>query len=143
MKSRKVLRYYCDHCGRGNWKKAGCAEHESRCFNNPARCPVDGELYPYPDIRKRNGDEVDHIWPQYYWDPDPYAGGVGDMNSLVGWEPYEECPDNRDEKRRYFAYRGEGEWHPISAEAWREYLRKGYTYEPPFELRGDDADIPF
>lgn len=35
MKSKKVLRYYCDHCNRGHWKKSGCLEHEERCYFNP------------------------------------------------------------------------------------------------------------
>lgn len=35
MKSKKVMRYYCDHCSRGHWKKDACLEHEKRCYFNP------------------------------------------------------------------------------------------------------------
>ncbi len=35
MRSKKVLRYYCDHCNKGFWKKQDCKEHEEICFYNP------------------------------------------------------------------------------------------------------------
>jgi len=56
MRSRKVWRYYCDHCSRGHWKKQDCAEHEARCYLNPktkscATCkaylPPEDEDHPY------------------------------------------------------------------------------------------------
>lgn len=39
MHSKKVLRYYCDHCGKGLWKKPKALEHEDKCYYNPKnRC---------------------------------------------------------------------------------------------------------
>lgn len=35
MRSKKVLRYYCDHCNKGFWKKSICLEHEEKCFKDP------------------------------------------------------------------------------------------------------------
>ncbi len=35
MKAKKVIRYHCDFCGRGHWKKPSCLEHEERCYHNP------------------------------------------------------------------------------------------------------------
>jgi len=35
MITKKVLRYYCEHCSRGHWKKQDCIKHEKICFYNP------------------------------------------------------------------------------------------------------------
>lgn len=35
MRSKKVLRYYCDHCNKGFWGKQACLEHEQKCFKDP------------------------------------------------------------------------------------------------------------
>lgn len=35
MRVKKVLRYYCDYCGKGHFKKQACTDHEVRCFKNP------------------------------------------------------------------------------------------------------------
>jgi hypothetical protein len=35
MHSKKVLRYYCDHCGKGFWRKPLSLEHEKICYYNP------------------------------------------------------------------------------------------------------------
>lgn len=37
MRTKKVLRYYCDHkgCGKGHWKKTACIDHETICFYDP------------------------------------------------------------------------------------------------------------
>lgn len=35
MKSKKVLRYYCEGCGRGFWKKKTAANHEKNCWHMP------------------------------------------------------------------------------------------------------------
>ncbi len=37
MKSRRVLRYLCDHCGKGFWEKKKCQRHETMCLRNPDR----------------------------------------------------------------------------------------------------------
>jgi len=40
MRTKTVTRYYCDHCGRGGFKKPSMARHEGVCFSNPNRtCP--------------------------------------------------------------------------------------------------------
>lgn len=37
MTSRKVWRYYCDHCRKGGCNKAAMATHEKHCTANPER----------------------------------------------------------------------------------------------------------
>ncbi len=37
MKSRRVLRYMCDHCNKGYWEKTKCLRHEAMCLKNPER----------------------------------------------------------------------------------------------------------
>jgi hypothetical protein len=37
MKSRRVLRYMCDHCNKGYWEKSKCLRHETMCLRNPER----------------------------------------------------------------------------------------------------------
>jgi len=32
MRSKKVIRYYCDHCNKGFWKKDACLDHEYVCY---------------------------------------------------------------------------------------------------------------
>lgn len=44
MRSKRVTRYYCDHCARGGFKAPAMARHEQVCFSNPTReCPECGE----------------------------------------------------------------------------------------------------
>jgi hypothetical protein len=37
MKTKRVLRYYCDHCKKGGQRKDCIARHEIRCIRNPLR----------------------------------------------------------------------------------------------------------
>lgn len=37
MRSKRVLRYYCDHCKKSGCGKAAIMKHEARCVRNPAR----------------------------------------------------------------------------------------------------------
>lgn len=37
MKTRKITRYYCDHCHRGKFKIDAMEAHEHVCFHNPHR----------------------------------------------------------------------------------------------------------
>jgi hypothetical protein len=37
MRSRKVTRYYCDHCSRGSFQKPAMARHEAACYRNANR----------------------------------------------------------------------------------------------------------
>lgn len=37
MKTKKVLRHYCDFCGKGMFKKPAMEEHEALCTMNPKR----------------------------------------------------------------------------------------------------------
>lgn len=37
MRSKRVWRYYCDHCRKGSCGKASMIKHESRCIKNPQR----------------------------------------------------------------------------------------------------------
>lgn len=51
MKSKKVWRYYCDHCKKSGCGKAAMLKHEASCCRNPGRvcrmC-VRGECAPLP-----------------------------------------------------------------------------------------------
>lgn len=51
MRSKKVWRYYCDHCNKGGCGKAAMAKHEQSCIKNPNRkcrmCAL-GQLSPLP-----------------------------------------------------------------------------------------------
>lgn len=37
MRSKKVWRYYCDHCNKGGCGKGAMAKHERSCARNPER----------------------------------------------------------------------------------------------------------
>jgi hypothetical protein len=37
MRSKKVNRYYCDHCSKGMFRKPDMLRHEIRCTKNPKR----------------------------------------------------------------------------------------------------------
>lgn len=37
MRTKRVLRYFCDHCKKGGQSKHHMARHESRCTRNPIR----------------------------------------------------------------------------------------------------------
>ncbi len=37
MRAKTVLRYYCEHCSKGLFKKHDMSAHEKRCFRNPTR----------------------------------------------------------------------------------------------------------
>lgn len=37
MRTKRVTRYYCDHCGRGKFHADSMARHESICYRNPQR----------------------------------------------------------------------------------------------------------
>jgi hypothetical protein len=41
VRSKRVLRHYCDHCRYSGGNKAAAEKHEKRCFVNPTReCPL-------------------------------------------------------------------------------------------------------
>lgn len=55
MRTKTVLRHYCDHCNRGMFKKAAMVKHESNCIRNPLRtCIVcdkhDLKTTPMPEL---------------------------------------------------------------------------------------------
>lgn len=37
MRTKTVLRYYCDHCSKGGFRKPDMAAHEATCTKNPKR----------------------------------------------------------------------------------------------------------
>jgi hypothetical protein len=37
MKTKRVLRYYCDYCHKGRCHKASAIKHEKHCIRNPNR----------------------------------------------------------------------------------------------------------
>jgi len=57
MRTKRVLRYYCDHCRKGSCGKASMAKHEARCIHNPERtcgfCEIAGlATEPIADLKK-------------------------------------------------------------------------------------------
>lgn len=55
MKTKRVLRYYCDHCRKGGCGKAAMIRHELHCIKNPNRecrmCALlDSAPEPMPDL---------------------------------------------------------------------------------------------
>ena len=38
MRSKTVIRYYCDHCSKGGFRKPDMMQHELTCTLNPKRC---------------------------------------------------------------------------------------------------------
>lgn len=76
MKTKRVLKYYCDYCKKSGGSKYHLAKHESHCTLNPKRdcgmCKVMGEtpqpieklleVLPNPSGYKR---EITHDFEQY------------------------------------------------------------------------------
>ena len=61
MRTKKVTRYYCDHCSKGGFKKPDMVTHEESCTLNPDRvcylcevkieiAPIIKELIARPDV---------------------------------------------------------------------------------------------
>lgn len=45
MRTRQVIRYYCDHCPKASQTKKSMERHEAMCVYNPARvCPLCKEV---------------------------------------------------------------------------------------------------
>lgn len=63
MRSKKVTRYYCDHCSRGSLTKPSMIAHEARCFRNPGRyCQLcDRVACVADDIANLNGADLTSI----------------------------------------------------------------------------------
>lgn len=65
MRTKTVIRYYCDHCSKGGFKKPNMIQHEANCTKNPHRgcatCEDAGagrdyanlvkELHARPDVK--------------------------------------------------------------------------------------------
>lgn len=66
MRTKKVIRHYCDFCSKGSLRKPDMERHESQCFKNPERtcglCSVraGGDKYAEltAELRKRSGEGV-------------------------------------------------------------------------------------
>lgn len=37
MRTKRVIRHYCDHCSKGSFQKPAMWKHERSCFKNPER----------------------------------------------------------------------------------------------------------
>lgn len=45
MRTKTVLRHFCDHCGKSRARRDAMEAHELKCFRNPSRkCPVCGAV---------------------------------------------------------------------------------------------------
>lgn len=52
MRSKRVLRYYCEHCKHDSFTRPSMEAHEKRCFYNPNRsCPLCGVTRPVRELR--------------------------------------------------------------------------------------------
>ena len=79
MKERTA--FQCEHCGRLYKTPRGCAKHEARCFRNPDRTPLEGELFTsfalgmrlrwMPDDEALPEGSVSYIWDGRQWLPLP------------------------------------------------------------------------
>lgn len=101
MKTKKVNRYYCDHCGKGGGAAGHMRRHEERCTLNPQRvcgmCRFDKRapkplaelvaMLPDPEKYKKCDDHVN-------LDCDSYIGLV--EAAKTAWpalkEAADECP---------------------------------------------------
>lgn len=67
MRTKRVLRYYCDHCNKGGLQKRAMADHELICLKNPNRtcklCLEDNEPLRFEDFRDLFAD--DEFDPDY------------------------------------------------------------------------------
>lgn len=49
MRSKLVMRHYCDHCGKGRFHRTATDKHEARCIYNPNRkCPFCSAMHDSP-----------------------------------------------------------------------------------------------
>lgn len=68
MRQRTVLRYYCDFCNKGGFRRAGMFTHERNCYRNPLRhcatCEAEGlSPAPMPDLiaALERGTGLEHV----------------------------------------------------------------------------------
>lgn len=53
MRTKKVTRYFCDHCGKGSLRSFSTLRHESICFRNPNRkCFLCENAQPISELKK-------------------------------------------------------------------------------------------
>ena len=57
MREKTVKRYYCEHCGKGMFKKPSMFQHEVTCIANPKRacflCNAPCETFDYRDLARQ------------------------------------------------------------------------------------------
>ena len=57
MRTKTVLRYYCDHCSKGGFRKPDMLVHEMTCCKNPNRgcflCHLESGIVDFPDLAKQ------------------------------------------------------------------------------------------
>lgn len=71
MRTKRVLRYYCDYCSKGMFRLYGMRQHEATCVHNPNRvcwACQEFELDPEPlakliEIAREIGHENQDIGP--------------------------------------------------------------------------------
>ena len=62
----KITAYTCDHCGRVYKHRSSANKHEAHCWDNPNRCPREGELHGLAHKGDRDGKPRP-------WEPDGYG----------------------------------------------------------------------
>lgn len=64
MRTKRVLRYYCDHCSKGGFKGPNIRRHEETCVHNPNRsCWACKEFELHPQLLEILVSLADAITP--------------------------------------------------------------------------------
>ena len=63
MRSKKVTRYYCDHCSKGWFHKSAAARHEVICYRNSSRACLrcQGQARIVKPINERVGKDIESL----------------------------------------------------------------------------------
>lgn len=94
MRSRKVIRYYCDFCSRGMFRKPDMEKHERGCTANPNRvcglCERVGEItHPFEKlIEALHEGGIDGLSKLVESCPACMLAGTRAANKLSPSEPY-------------------------------------------------------
>lgn len=97
MRSKIVIRYYCDHCSKGMFKKPAMIQHEATCTLNPGRgcwlCETTPAIRSYTAIAKEAKKRPDVVIQS---DPREQAEDTWNVTdvSAIKWifKQVDQCP---------------------------------------------------
>ena len=87
MKTKKVTRYYCDHCGKGGFRKPDMLNHESTCNMNPHRacylCELPANKVDFENIATQMRERTD----VYFESDEPQDDGsmITTSKDAIAW----------------------------------------------------------